>query len=108
MHKLDKEEVLIPDFERRERADTILTDTSNRTWVHRTFGPFHQGSLRIAIFTLVNTAVGTGMLALPQTIAVFGYIPGIAMLFVGALNLYIGLYIFKYDPSTPDAAQIYS
>lgn len=74
----------------------------------RTFGTFNQGSLRIATFTLFTTAVGVGMLALTQAIANLGYVIGVGMLFVGAFNLYIGLYCFKYLMYKYPKAKIYS
>lgn len=79
-----------------------------KSFLMRTFGTIHKGSLRIAIFTLVNTAVGTGMLALSQAIANFGYIPGTLMLIIGALNLLIGLYCFTFLIFKFPESKIYS
>ena len=86
----------------------IKTTVINRSWLNRTFGPIETGAQRTAIFTLINTAVGVGMLALSKSIASYGYIPGIIMLFIGASNLYIGLYCFRYLMFKYPRAGIYS
>lgn len=62
----------------------------------------------MAIFTLINTAVGTGMLTLSSAIANFGYIMGISMLFLGAINIFLGLYCFKSLMFKYPSAKIYS
>jgi hypothetical protein len=36
-----------------------------RKWSQRTFSRMNRGSLRGSIFTLINTAMGLGMLAMP-------------------------------------------
>ena len=48
------------------------------------------------------------MLALPASIAQLGYVPGFIMLFVGAANLGIGLYCFRYLSFKYPTARIYS
>ena len=89
-------------------SDSDSTVVVQRSFLQRTFGEIHKGSLRVAIFTLVNTAVGTGMLALSQAIAHFGYVPGTAMLIIGAVNLLIGLYCFKFLIFNYPETKIYS
>lgn len=48
------------------------------------------------------------MLALSSAIASFGYILGISMLFIGALNLFLGLHCFKKLMFEYKSAKIYS
>lgn len=74
----------------------ITVDPSRRSWFQRTFGTLEHGSLRLGIVTLINTAVGAGMLSLSAAVSHFGYFVGIAMFFVGAGNLYLGLYCFYF------------
>lgn len=81
---------------------------SDRGMISRFFGKIEEGAMRTAIFTLVNTAVGAGMLALSKAVASYGYIPGILMLFGGAANLYLGLYSFRYLMFKYPDAKIYS
>jgi len=40
----------------------------------------------MATFTLINTAIGVGMLALPISMANVGYVPGTFLLIFGACN----------------------
>ena len=74
----------------------------------RMFGPYRKGSLRMATFTLINTAIGVGMLALPQAVANLGYAVGFTLLVVGAINLYLGFYCFKYLIFKYPDTEIYS
>jgi len=62
----------------------------------------------MATFTLINTAVGVGMLALPVAVSNLGYVPGFIMLFFGAANLFLSLYCFKYLTFKFPETQIYS
>lgn len=43
-----------------------------RKWSERTFSRMNRGSLRGSIFTLINTAMGLGMLAMPQAVGQIG------------------------------------
>ena len=79
-----------------------------RSWAERTFGSMEQGSIRLSILTLVNTAVGAGMLSLSSSISKFGYILGSMMFFIAAGNLYMGLYCFKYLMYKYQDTKIYS
>lgn len=89
-------ELFIVNEDPRESDFTLNNDDHSRSWIARTFGTLNHGSLRLGIITLINTAVGAGMLSLSASVANFGYLIGTAMFFVGAANLYLGLYSFKY------------
>jgi len=41
------------------------THGSKRSWIKRTFGPMHKGSVRSSIITLMSCAMGSGLLAFP-------------------------------------------
>lgn len=45
-----------------------------RRWSERTFSRMEKGSLRGSIFTLINTAMGLGMLAMPQCVGQIGIV----------------------------------
>ena len=77
-------------------------------WIRRTFGSIEKTSVSMSILTLLNTAIGTGMLALPQAIGNFGFISGALMLIVGATNLALGLYCFLFLIFKFPNSQIYS
>lgn len=79
-----------------QTSSFINSNSTNRSFIQRTFGKLEPGSLRLAILTLINTAVGAGMLSLSSSIANLGWGLGLFMFFVAALNLYLGLYCFKY------------
>lgn len=50
----------------QDPLDESLTNSQyNRSWVSRTFGKLEKGSLRVAIFSLVSSAIGAGCLTLP-------------------------------------------
>ncbi len=62
----------------------------------------------MAIFTLINTAMGVGMLTLPIAFANLGYVVGGILLVLGALNQFLGLYSFKYLSFKYNRCEIYS
>lgn len=109
-----KDEVLIDNDSHNDSAlsnehhDDNIGRRNNKSWISRTFGALDTGAQRTAVFTLINTASGVGMLALSKSIASYGYIPGVAMLFVGAFNLYLGLFCFRYLMFKYPSAGIYS
>ena len=91
-----------------DNAPTSDDSLHKKFWTQRTFGSFEKTSVPAAILTLLNTAVGTGMLALPQAIGNFGYVPGGLMLVLGAANLALGLYCFSFLMLKFPGSQIYS
>ena len=48
----------------------------------------------IHVLSLLNTAFGPGMLALPHAFSNMGLLPGILMVFIGAYNMYFSLKLF--------------
>lgn len=42
-----------------------MVDGKERSWCQRTFAPIGPGSLRGAIFNLVSSSIGAGLLSIP-------------------------------------------
>ena len=61
---------------------------NRRTFFDRTFSKLEKGSLRGAIFNLVSSAVGGGVLSLSFVFVLSGYAIGIALLCIGAIAAY--------------------
>lgn len=58
---------------------------NRRNFFRRAFGKLEKGSLSGSIFTLCASAIGSGVLALPQVLAVTGWVTGILLILNGAL-----------------------
>lgn len=54
------------------------------------------GSIRASIFSLVATALGTGVLALPFLLRLTGLVLGLGFLTLGATLCLISLYMLSY------------
>lgn len=49
--------------------------TENRSWTQRTFGAVGAGSMRVAIFSMMASAMGTGIFNLPLRVVEIGLLP---------------------------------
>jgi Amino acid permeases len=63
----------------------------SKTWSQRTFGEIKEGSMRVAIFTLIATSMETGCLSLPVVLKYVGLIPGIIIILLAAYASNIGM-----------------
>lgn len=67
-----------------------------RSWIQRTFGPMIQGSARGFIFSLVASALGTGVLTLPYMLKSSGLVLGLCLISLGATLCWISLAMLAY------------
>lgn len=66
-------------------SEFVVEPVLKRSWFDRTFSGMGEGSLRAAIFTLVSTAIGLGMLTLPYAFQQLGIITGLVLLMANAI-----------------------
>lgn len=62
-----------------------------RSWSQKTFGKIEDGSMRVAIFTLVASSMEIGCLSLPLVLKYLGIIPGITIIFLSSFVAYISM-----------------
>ena len=62
-----------------------------KKWYNRIIPEIKNDSSLMAILILINTTMGSALLALPHAIAHFGLIFGIGMIFIAAINIRISL-----------------
>lgn len=62
-----------------------------KSFMERYFGPMKEGSLRGSIFTLLASAMGTGVFNLPSRAENLGVIAFITFVFLGGLFSMIGM-----------------
>lgn len=81
---------------------TLITDdksikeiTVKKSFFERAFSPLLQGSLRGSIFTLLASAMGTGVFNLPFRINEIGILAYALFLVVGGLYSYLGMYFIS-------------
>ncbi|CAG9335566.1 unnamed protein product [Blepharisma stoltei] len=89
------EQISLIDYNDKDGA-TKLPPLNNyqakrNSWVHRTFGPMKQGSLRGSVFILTSTAMGAGYLAIPLCLLQAGLILGLAIVILCAFLMYYSL-----------------
>lgn len=88
--KIDPKNPETPDNQSDE--ETINPNPLPKTpWYKKLIPKIESNSKTMAILILINTTMGSALLALPHAIAHFGYIPGILMLFISAANIRISL-----------------
>ena len=84
------------------------SEKDNLSFIERTFKNIETGSIRSAIFILINTAVGSGFLAIPHAIYNYGVYGGIFMNIFGAFNLFLSATAFSTLLIKHREAKIYS
>jgi amino acid permease len=98
--------LLLKDVEDQSAVSELLTSCKTPdnfdqpqesfSWSQRTFGPMKPGSIRASIFSLVSTAMGTGILTLPYLLKISGFAVGVGLLATGALLSWLSLVMLSY------------
>mmetsp|Transcript_7552 Transcript_7552/g.974 ORF Transcript_7552/g.974 Transcript_7552/m.974 type:complete len:87 (+) Transcript_7552:66-326(+) len=64
----------------------MLIDGKPRSWCQRTFSPISQGSLRGAVFQLVSSAMGAGLMSIPYAVFNCGILLGSLLIIAGGIT----------------------
>lgn len=64
-----------------------------RSFFKRAFGKLEKGSLRGSVFSLCASAIGSGVLALPNVLATSGWILGVLLIINGAIAATASLFM---------------
>jgi amino acid permease len=79
-----------------------------RKWSQRTFSRMNRGSLRGSIFTLINTAMGLGMLAMPQCVGQIGITASVVFFIATAMIVTWSLDSLNYCSHALGGSQSYA
>jgi amino acid permease len=75
-------------LEKEEQIEEV-----KRSWFIRTFGKMEKGSLRISVFTLVASAMGTGLFGLPYIASQTGLIMVVIFILIGCAFSLTSMYL---------------
>ena len=85
-NNIDREE----DRDSPEEEDNLLI---KKNWFQRTFGKMEKGSLRISIFTLMASAMGTGLFGFPYVAQRTGLMMVIIDIAIGCIFSLVSMYL---------------
>jgi len=89
----DVDAISVMGMSRRGSEDVRVVDEASKTLYTRAFSPLTAGGIRQSVFTLVQTALGGGVLTISYMLRLTGCAVGTSLLFVCGLVAFAGMRI---------------